>query len=55
MTRTFLLYSSYVVIYALYTHKKEDITCLLPHSRAYTLAGMLILFTIENTDRVQDT
>ena len=56
MTKSSLSYSCCVVIYTLYVYKEGKISqSLLPHSRAYILAGGLILFTIENTDGVQDT
>ena len=55
MAKSSLLYSCYVVIYALHNCKEGKISqCLLLHSWTYMLAGGLILFTVENTDRVKD-
>ena len=55
MAKSSSLYSCYVVIYALHNCKEGKISqSLLPHSRAYILARGLILFTVENTDRVKD-
>ena len=55
MAKSSLLYSCYVVIYALHNCKEGKISqCLLLHSWTYILAGGLILFTVENTDRIKD-
>ena len=55
MAKSSSLYSCYVVIYALHNCKEGKISqCLLLHSWVYILAGGLILFTVENTDRVKD-
>ena len=54
MAKSSSLYSYYVVIYTLYSYKGGISQCLLLHSWTYMLAGGLILFTVENTDRVKD-